>query len=81
MKTYLTNLLTEKGITSSIYNDMPIDGHFELTYEMQIDFICSMPQPIQQQIRKTFVKIDFANGDVKHFWDHMTTGMLESCVY
>ena len=79
MKTYLTNLLTEKGI--DITDDMPVDGHFGLTYEMQIDFICSMPQPMQQQIRKNFVKIDFLNGDIFHFWNHMTTGMLESCGY
>jgi len=81
MKTYLTNLLTEKGITNSIYNDMTIDGHFGLTYEMQIDFICSCPKSMQSKIKETFVMIDFKNGDVMHFWNHLTQGMLSSLGY
>lgn len=79
MKTYLTDLLTEKGI--DITEDMPIDGHFGLTYEMQIDFIASVPSEIQEQIRRTFVTIDFKNGDVMHYWQHLTNGMLKSCGY
>ena len=81
MKSYLTNLLTEKGITNSIENEMIIDGHFGLTYEMQIDFICSMPKNIQDQIKTNFVKIDFLNGDVNHFWEYLTKGMLKSLGY
>ena len=78
LKTYLSALLTEKGIVSDIDTDMDVDGHFGLTYEMQIDFICSMPAEMIEQVRKTFVAIDFQNGDVMHFWKHLTSGMLES---
>lgn len=81
MKTYLTNLLAEKGITNSIDNAMIIDGHFGLSYEMQIDFICLTPQPMQKKIRETFVYIDFKNGDVEDYWNHLTKGMLESLGY
>jgi hypothetical protein len=81
MKRYLADLLTEKGITNDIYNDMDIDGHIGLTYAMQIDFICSMPKAMQDKVRNNFVMIDFKNGDVKHFWDFLTTGMLKSIGY
>jgi hypothetical protein len=81
MKTYLTALLTEKGITNDIANEMLVDGHFGLTYEMQIDFICSAPAATQDTIRKTFVKIDFLNGDVNDYWMHITNGMLKSLGY
>lgn len=81
MKAYLKNLLLEKGITSSLENDMNVDGHFGLTYNMTIDFVCSMPANIQEQIRKNFVMIDFKNGDVLHFWNHIVNGMLESIGY
>lgn len=81
MKVYLTNLLTEKGITSNIDTDMNIEGHFGLTYEMQIDFICNQPASVQKQIRNNFVKIDFLNGDVNHFWEYITKGMLKSLGY
>jgi hypothetical protein len=81
MITYLTNLLTEKGITSDIEEDMNVDGHIGLTYEMVIDFICSMDKATQQKIRNNFVMIDFKNGDVLHFWNYIVQGMLKSLGY
>ncbi len=77
MRKYLIALLTEKGITKSIQNEMMIEGHFGLTYDMQIRFICSAPKNVIKQIRDTFVKIDFKQGDVKHYWNHLTEGMLK----
>jgi hypothetical protein len=81
MNEYLVKLLTEKGITEDVENDMNIEGQINLTYQMQIDFICKMPLNIQKQIRDIFVKIDFQNGNVRHFWDHLTRGMLDSLGY
>ena len=81
MKNYLTNLLIEKGIIKDIEEDMNVEGHINLTYEMQMDFICGMPKKIQDQIKTNFVKIDFHNGDVMHFWKHLTEGMLKATGY
>ena len=81
MKIYLTNLLTEKGITSGIENDMNVDGRIGLTYEMVIDFVCSMDKATQQKIWNNFVMIDFKNGDVLHFWNYIVQGMLKSLGY
>lgn len=81
MRNYLTNLLIEKGITEDINFDMGVEGHINLTYKMQIEFICAADIATQKTIRNTFVKIDFMNGDVLDYWRHITRGMLASLNY
>ena len=78
MKTYLTRLIEEKG--KSIDSEIQIEGHFGLTYEMLINFIENMPEH-HESIKTTLVKIDFMNGDVFHFLNHLTEGMLASVGY
>ncbi len=78
MRNYLTNLITEKGY--SLDSTINLDGHFGLTYEMLVDFICEAKQ-YHHQIRTTLVKIDFANGDVFHYLDHLAAGMVKSMGY
>ncbi len=75
MKKYLITLIEEKG--KSITDELVVEGHYGLTYEMLIDFIEEMPQ-YHKTIKTTLVKIDFANGDVFHYFDHLTKGMLKS---
>ena len=78
MKTYLENLITEKG--KDLNDDLCLDGHFGLTYQMLVDFIVSMPV-YHKQIRNTLVKIDFHNGDVFHYLNHLANGMVKSLGY
>ena len=78
MTTYLQNLITEKGV--DLEDDMNIDGHIGLTYQMLIDFIAGAKQH-HKQIRSMLVKIDFANGDVFHYLRHLATGMVVACGY
>lgn len=75
MKTYLTNLITEKGF--SMNDCIELDGHFGLTYQMLVDFILSVPEH-HHAIRSTLVKIDFMNGDVFHYLNHLAAGMVAS---
>lgn len=75
MKNYLTRLIEEKG--KSVDDEIQIEGHFGLTYEMLVDFIAEMPE-YHESIKTTLVKIDFANGDVFHFLNHLAKGMLAS---
>jgi hypothetical protein len=80
MKEYLINLLTEKGIIQDIEEVIPVfedNQFFGFTHEMMIDFICSQDKATQETIRKNFVKIDFQNGDVAHFYDYLKDGYLE----
>jgi len=78
MKKYLITLIQEKG--KSIDSTIQIDGHIGLTYEMLIDFIVSMPK-FHKEIRKTLVHIDFKNGDVFHYLNHLSNGMVKSLGY
>jgi hypothetical protein len=78
MRTYLNNLITEKGV--SLDSTINLDGHFGLTYKMLVDFICDAKE-YHSQIRTTLVKIDFHNGDVFHYLNHLANGMVKSLGY
>lgn len=75
MRTYLENLITEKGV--DLDATIALDGHIGLTYAMLIDFIVSATD-YHHQIRKTLVMIDFRNGDVFHYLHHLAAGMVAS---
>ena len=78
MKTYLENLITEKGV--DLDSEIKIDGHFGITYSMLVDFICKQ-ELYHNQIRTTLVKIDFMNGDVFHYLNYLANGMVKSMGY
>ena len=78
MKKYLTTLIEEK--CESLDDEIQIEGHIGLTYEMLVDFIDSMPE-YHSQIKSTLVKIDFHNGDVFHYLNHLAEGMVKSLGY
>lgn len=75
MKKYLEALITEKGI--SLEAEIKLDGHFNLTWQMLVDFIVKA-KDYHKQIRMTLVKIDFLNGDVFHYLNHLANGMVKS---
>ena len=70
---YITTLIEEKG--HSVDDTINLDGHFGLTYEMLIDFIQAQTS-YHKQIKDTLVMIDFKNGDVFHYLDHLAAGMV-----
>ncbi len=78
MKKYLTTLIEEKG--KSIDDEIQIEGHIGLTYEMLIDFIEEQKQ-YHKQIKDTLIKIDFKNGDVFHYLNHLANGMVKALGY
>jgi len=78
MRTYLLNLLSEKGM--DIDAEIGVDGHIGLTWQMLVDYICAAKSE-HKMIRNTLVKIDFLNGNVFHFLNHLTTGMLLAMGY
>ena len=73
MRTYLENLITEKGV--SLDSEIKIDGHIGLTWQMLVDYIVEAKE-YHPQIRKTLVVIDFKNGDVFHYLTHLANGMI-----
>lgn len=78
MKNYLETLITEKGI--SLEAEIKIDGHFGLTWQMLVDFIAEA-KDYHNEIKTMLVKIDFLNGDVFHYLNHLANGMIKSLGY
>lgn len=78
MKTYLENLITEKG--KRLDDTINLEGHIGLTYQMLVDFIVEARE-YHETIRKTLVKIDFCNGDVFDYLHHLAAGMVKACGY
>ncbi len=73
-------MIEEKGICLET-NLLESEGHFGLTIQMLIDFIASMPAEIVGKIKNTFSQIDFQNGDVMHYINHLATGMVAALGY
>jgi len=72
MKTYLKNLVEEKGIDPEMI--LEVEGNSGLNLmplQIVLDAINGAPKSEQDQIRNTLVMIDFKNGDVVHFFKHL----------
>ena len=76
MKSYLENLITEKGwdLVEVLKAE---EGHVGLTWHVVIEFICDLPKEVQQKIKDKLVIIDFRNGDVFHFFNYIINGMVK----
>jgi len=75
IKTYLANLIEEKG--KSVDAEIKIEGHIGITYQNLIEFIEGIPNEMQKEIRTMLVKIDFHNGDVFDYLLHLAKGMAK----
>ena len=83
MKNYLETLLTEKNIDleETIVIETTTNFDHIYTYQTLIEDIVEMTKDnkqMQQKIRMTFVKIDFLNGDVTHYFKHIAQGIVAS---
>ena len=76
LDTYLRTLINEKG--GDVEKDLNRPGHIGLCYDNLIEFIMQMPASIQQDIRDTLVMIDYKNGDVFHYLNHLVDGMIDA---
>lgn len=79
MRRYLSMLIREKG--KSLDDEINIDGHYGLTWEVLVDYIDTEAKPYHKTIRNTLVAIDFKNGDVFHYLTHLARGMLKAAGY
>lgn len=75
MRTYLENLITEKGV--DLDTEIELDYCIGFTYQMLIEFIMEMKHT-HTKIRKTLVAIDFQNGDIFHYLHFLADGALKS---
>lgn len=76
MKTYLQNLLQQKRI--DIETRLEVEGPSganNMPLQMVVDAINGTSKQEQNQIRKTLVTIDFKNGDVMHYFNHLAQAL------
>ncbi len=70
--TWLNTLITEKGI--DLERNIEVEGPSGLNImplSMVIDAIKFTTAAEQAKIKTTLVQIDFANGDICHFFQHL----------
>lgn len=72
---YLETLISEKG--RDIDANLDIEGN--VTYRHLVDFINDVARDEDKaQIKANLVNIDFRNGNVFHYLDHLVAGMLKA---
>jgi len=70
--TWLDTFNSEKGIDLEQRFDVEgPSGTNSMEYAHVVDAIKQAPAHEQAGIKNTIVKIDFANGDVRHFYRHL----------
>jgi hypothetical protein len=70
--TWLDTLVSEKGIqTDQRFDVEGPSGTNSMEYGHVIEAIKQAPKHEQANIKTTLVKIDFANGDICHFFRHL----------
>ncbi len=78
--TYVSRLLTEKGISTEYTLEIPSDGlfgnHF-VPLSVVIEFIESLDVQTQHHIKETLIRIDFSNGNILHYLEFLTKGMVK----
>ena len=68
---WLDTLIEEKGITGETVTVTGPSGPNHIPLECLTDAIKAAPHHEQQHIKATLVHIDFANGDVMHYFRHL----------
>lgn len=72
MKNYIYTLIEEKGL--DLETEFEVQGESGLNIiplGVVVEYFINTPKEMQEQIKKTLVKIDFHNGDVMHFFEHL----------
>lgn len=68
MKNWLMTFLTEKSINLDETFEINVNNVSNFfTYEVIVELILSSSPSEQKMIKETLIKIDFKNGDVKHY--------------
>ena len=71
-KKWFRTFLDEKRIGSQVYEVASENGTLNMVpTEVVVEAIMNTSADEQKQIKDTLVKIDFVNGDVHHFFNHL----------
>lgn len=77
-ETWLDTLIEEKGIDLEDTFEFELNGMWHLMpYGVVVESMKNADPSMQVLCRNTLVKIDVANGDIKHFLRHMGQAVVE----
>lgn len=72
-KNWLNTFIEEKNIDlEDTFEVMGSSGVNIMPYQVVVDAILSAPASEQKAIKEMIVKIDFKNGDVRHYFRHLS---------
>lgn len=75
--TYFDRFFREKNLPFVAWEIMDgVTAHF-IDSEVVIEAIKGAPQHEQAAIKKTLIRIDFANGDVMDYLKHLATALVK----
>lgn len=78
---WIDTFVDEKGLDREHRFEIDTDdfwGHHSIPLGVVVDAAKSAQAFEQDQIKKMFVTIDFKNGDVLHFFEHLARGLIEA---
>lgn len=73
---WLDTLIEEKGVDIEEVFVVEAGLYEDMTYGCVIDAIKNTSKIEQQKIQNILVKIDFQNGDIKHFLRHLAKALV-----
>ena len=79
MRKWLKTLVEEKGLNTNHIFEVEHKGeiHF-IEFGYLIEVILKSSKEEQKQIKNILVQIDFKNGDIMHFLNHLANGYIKT---
>lgn len=74
---WFNTFLEEKDLPYQSWEIDTESGWHMISSDVVIESIKNAPLPEQLAIQKTIIKIDFANGDVNHFFKYLAKALAE----
>ena len=76
--TWFTTFPEEKNLPFKSFDIEHCGESHIIDSDFIIDLIKNSSDDEQASIKNTIVKIDFANGDVNHFFEHLANGYIKT---
>ena len=79
MKDWFEGFFEEKELETMTWEIEDNKGNTHIiTNEIVVEHIQASPEEEQRKIKDILVKIDFANGDVNHFLNHLAKAIVNN---
>lgn len=73
---WFETFLSEKRIPAKAFEIVKDDVTHFIGNDVVIELIKSAPEEEKKEIKNILVKLDFCNGDINHFLEHLASGYI-----